>query len=250
MTTQVFEIFLECYDAIRRGELIKRQSTRDKEFHFQDWFSARLQGLGLNFDVAGRNSYPDFSLVHSPEGFEIKGLKFPGRVASYDSNSQVPTGKHNGREIFYVFGRYPANPLRNNEYPVHDLLVCHGDFLNVDHDYVHKNKSVKGFGSYGDIMIRDRKMYVAPTPFTLTKGTEGHITLILPADFSQDDRLVQRGQITRTESDRLVIGYKFNLRTNELTAETVSNPGSGNQHHFIAYRPTSEPGPKVTLVER
>ena len=42
-----------------------------------------------------------------------------------------------------------------------DLVVCHGDFLNADHDYVHKNKSVKGFGSYGDIMIRDRKMYVA-----------------------------------------------------------------------------------------
>ena len=46
-----------------------------------------------------------------------------------------------------------------------DLVVCRGDFLNADHTYVHKNKSVKGFGSYGDIMIRDRKMYVAPTPF-------------------------------------------------------------------------------------
>ncbi len=104
MPTQVFDVFLQCYDAIRRGELIKRQSATDKEFHFQNWFETRLHTLNLNFEVAGRNKYPDFSLVHSPEGFEIKGLKFPGRIANYDSNSQVPTGNHNGREIFYVFG--------------------------------------------------------------------------------------------------------------------------------------------------
>ena len=250
MPTQVFDIFLQCYDAIRGGELIKRQSAMDKEFHFQDWFNVRLQALNLNFDVAGRNKYPDFSLVHSPEGFEIKGLKFPGRVATYDTNSQVPTGQHNGREIFYVFGRYPANPLRKNEYPVHDLLVCHGDFLNVDHDYVHKNKSVKGFGSYGEIMIRDRKMYVAPTPFALTKGTEGHITLILPFDYPQDDRLVNCGKLTRIESDRLVVGYKFDLQKNELTADTVPNPAAGTEHQFVAYRPKVEPGPMVTLVKR
>ena len=249
MTSQVFDIFLECYDAIRRGELIIRQSIRDKEFHFQDWFRARLQALSLNFDVAGRNTYPDFSLVHSPEGFEIKGLRYPGRIATYDSNSQVPTGKHNGREIFYVFGRYPAEPLRKNEYPVHDLLVCHGDFLNVDHEYVHKNKSVKGFGSYGDIMIRDRKMYVAPTPFALTKGTEGQITLILPAQYAQDERLVHRGNLTRLECEKLVVGYHFDLRKNELAVDTIPNPGAGKEHHFIAYRPQSELGPLVSLAK-
>lgn len=124
MTSFVFDLFLACFKAIRQGELIRRQSARDKEFHFQDWFLSRLEALNLKFDVAGPNKYPDFSLVHSAEGFEIKGLKFPGRVASYDSNSQLPTGQHNGREIFYVFGRYPANPLRENEYPVHDLLIC------------------------------------------------------------------------------------------------------------------------------
>lgn len=250
MPIQIVNIFLECYEAIRRGELIKRHSAMDKEFHFQDWFKDRLQALHLNFDVAGRNKYPDFSLVHSPEGFEIKGLKFPGRIATYDSNSQVPTGNHNGREIFYVFGRYPANPLRKNEYPVHDLLMCHGDFLNVDHDYVHKNKSIKGFGSYGDIMIRDRKMYVAPTPFALTKGTEGHMTLILPSSYPQDDRLVNQGELTRIECDHLVIGYHFDLRENELTADTLPNPAAGTEHPFVAYRPNTEPGPSVTLVKR
>ena len=244
----IFDVFLECFSAIRRGELIERQNVRDKEFHLQDWFQARLEALKLNFDVAGRNQYPDFSLVHSAEGFEIKGLRFPGRVATYDSNSQIPTGQHNGREIFYVFGRYPASPLRENEYPVLDLLICHGDFLNVDHDYVHQNKSVKGFGSYGDLMIRDRKMYVAPTPFALTQGTEGNITLILPASYPEDEQLIHRGDLTRVECKQLVVGYRFDLRTNDLSAETVPNPGAGTRHKFIAYRPKREPGPIVTLV--
>lgn len=245
----IVDVFLECHFAIRRGEMIKRASARDKEFHFQDWFEARLKALELHFDRAGRNKYPDFSLVHTPVGFEVKGLKFPGRDATYDCNSQVPTGRHNGREIIYVFGRYPAKPLRENEYPVYDLVLCHGDFLNADHDYVHKNKSVKGFGSYGDILIRDRKMYVAPTPFALTRNTEGQITLILPSDYPQDDRLSQRGQLIRVESDKLIASYAFNLQTNELVAQSIPNPAAGTEHKFTAYRSTSEPGPKVSIAQ-
>ena len=63
-----------------------------------------------------------------------------------------------------------------------DLVLCHGDFMNADHEYTHKNKNVKGFGSYGDIMIRDRKMYVVPTPFHLVEGVAHRQTLILPHD--------------------------------------------------------------------
>lgn len=253
MLTQIsalVDVFLECHSAIRRGKLIKRENSRDKEFHFQDWFEKRLEALAFHFDVAGRNKYPDFSLVHVPAGFEIKGLKFPGRVATYDCNSQVPTGVHNGREIVYVFGRYPAKPLREHEYPVYDLLLCHGDFLNAGHEYIHKNKSVKGFGSYGDIMIRDRKMYVAPTPFALTENTEGQITLILPSNYLVDsDQLVERGHLVRIESDQLVVGYEFNLQTNELSARLTANPAAGTEHGFVVYRPASEPGPKVSMAK-
>lgn len=249
VSSSIIDAFLECHSAIRRGELIKRQSRRDKEFHFQDWFGARLGALEFHFDVLGRNKYPDFTLVHSPVGFEVKGLKFPGRVATYDCNSQIPRGRHNGREIIYVFGRYPANPLHENEYPVYDLLLCHGDFLNADHEYMHENKSVRGFGSYGDIMIRDRKMYVAPTPFALTKNTEGQITLILPLDYPNDDRVVQRGELVRVESDQLVVGYHFDLQTNELSAKFIPNPSAGKEHKFVAYRPATEPGPKVLIAE-
>ena len=85
------------------------------------------------------------------EGYEIKGLAWPGREREYDSNSQVPTGYHNGRQIFYVFGRYPADLSGyadqgngGRQYSVVDLVICHGDFLNADHNYVHKNQERKG----------------------------------------------------------------------------------------------------------
>jgi hypothetical protein len=246
--SSVIDIFLECDRAINKGILIKRESSADKEFHFQNWFRDRLKDAKINCDAPGRNSYPDFTLVNSPEGFELKGLAFPGRDASYDCNSQVPTGLHNGRTIYYVFGRYPQNPDKN-EYPVYDLVVLHGDFLNADHNYVHENKSIKCFGTYGDIMIRDRKMYVAPTPFALTDGTQRQITLILPKTSKVDGRLKKVGALTRIETDKIVVGYSFDLRTNQITPSFINNSRAGTKHEFIAYRPSTSDGPKVTMTE-
>lgn len=241
--TTAFDVFEACVHAVNAGQLIQSVSAKDKEFHFQNWFEARLSGIPLHFDSGGRNTYPDFSLVAHPEGYEVKGLAWPGRERDYDSNSQVPTGSHNGREIFYVFGRYPADLPgyysqvgQTGWYPVIDLVLCHGDFLNADHNYVHKNKNVKGFGTYGDVMIRDRKMYVAPTPFALTEGTTGLMTLILPESYGTNPRFQVVGRLTRIEADSLVVGYKFDLRTNELTAERVPNPRAGHRHRFIAHR--------------
>ena len=229
------DVFVRCAEAIGGRKLITRESRQDKEFHFQNWFKARLAETGLNFEVGGRNSYPDFRLVATADGFEVKGLAYPGREANYDCNSQVPSGNHNGRTIYYVFGRYPAEP-DGDTYPVLDLVVCHGDFLNADHTYVHKNKSVKGFGSYGDIMVRDRKMYVAPTPFGLTTGTAHNQTLIVPAGDALDARFAEVGRLVRREADKLIIGYTFNLRTNTLTPELLHNPSAGKEHIFRAYR--------------
>src|SRR6266481_5503509 len=175
------KVFARCVEAVRINKLISRESRQDKEFHFQNWFKARLTETGLNFEAGGRNTYPDFRLVASTDGFEVKGLAYPGREANYDCNSQIPSGCHNGRAIFYIFGRYPAEP-DGDSYPVLDLVICHGDFLNADHEYEHENKNVKGFGSYGDILIRDRKMYVVPTPFRLVDGIAHHRTLILPGE--------------------------------------------------------------------
>jgi len=234
-----FTIFKRCVQAIRQGSLIQRVSSTDKEFHFQNWFRARLQESELNFELGGRNSYPDFRMVTTTEGYELKGLAYPGRDASFDSNSQAPSGFHNGRTIYYVFGRYPKNP-DGNTYPVLDLVICHGDFLNADHEYTHKNKSVKGFGTYGDILIRDRKMYVVPTPFRLVEGVAHQQTLILPSEVEPSDRdrngFIEVGTLSRREAEQVIVGYSFDLRTNEIVPERLPNPGAGCEHVFRAWR--------------
>jgi hypothetical protein len=239
-------IFARCVEAIRRGELIERESSSDKEFHFQNWFKKRLSETRFNYQQGGRNTYPDFSLVQVTDGFELKGLAYPGRDASFDSNSQVPTGFHNGRTIYYLFGRYPASP-DGNAYPVMDLVLCHGDFLNASHQYVHKNKSVKGFGTYGDIMIRDRKMYVLPTPFHLVEGLAHQQTLILPAEANPQGDFFEVGHLQRVETSELVVGYSFDLLTNELVPRMVPNPGAGQRHEFRAWRLKGSPQDSVAM---
>lgn len=234
--TSCVDAFISLSQSVADGVLIERVSRQDKEFHFQNWVRSRLDDASLNHDQSGRNSYPDFTLVDYPEGYEVKGLAWPGREASYDSNSRVPTGHHNGRTVFYVFGRYPAK-IDEDTYPVIDLVVCHGDLINANHDYVHKNKSFRGFGSYGDLLVRDRKMYVAPTPFALTEGTTGQHTLIVPAGYTIDDpRLDFVGHLVRVETADLVIGYSFDLVSNVLEPRLVPNPHARKEHEFMAYR--------------
>ncbi|SUS06664.1 conserved hypothetical protein [uncultured Defluviicoccus sp.] len=242
-------VFRECVRSIRDGELIEREGRNDKEFHFQNWFRTRLDAIGEHYDSPGRNTYPDFKIVRFTEGYELKGLAYPGREADYDCNSQVPCGEHNGRQVFYVFGRYPTNP-DGNRYPVLDLVLCHGSFLNADNTYVHKNKSFRGFGSYGDILVRDRKMYVAPTPFALVDGTAHRRTLILPAGQPVDSDFQEVATLTRREVERMVVAYNFDLRTNELETTLVSNPNAGRVHIFKAYRLMGDPMEAVTLHER
>ena len=122
--TTCYDVFAECVNAIDNNELIQAVSDKDKEFHFQNWLQARIEALGLDYDEPARNTYPDFRLVQHPEGYEIKGLAVPRRDKNYDSNSQIPTGIHHGRTIFYVFGRYPKVRAAK-EYPVIDLgCVC------------------------------------------------------------------------------------------------------------------------------
>jgi len=248
LSESVFSMFTAATIAISNGVLIRRANRNDKEFHFQNWFKALLESNNLDFDEPGRNTYPDFRLVHTPVGYELKGLGVPGRVTNYDCNSQIPHGRYRGRHIFYVFGRYPAKP-DSNEYPVFDLVLCHGSFLNADDEYVHKNKSVRGLGSYGDILLRDRKMYVAPTPYGLLDGVERQVTLILPASWPCATDMAKVGDVVRREADQIMCGYQFDLTSNELQATWRDNPKAGTEHCFAAFRPTSTPGPAVQLKQ-
>src|SRR5262249_13046459 len=138
---------------------------------------------------------------------------------------------------------------KENRYPVLDLVICHGNFLNARHDYIHKNKSFRGFGSYGDILVRDRKMYVAPTPFGLLDGIDRQVTLILEAAENVDDRFRLVGEIERTETQKLVTKYTFDLKTNDLTTAEETNPTAGTVHKFRAFRMKGAPETAVKLKQ-
>lgn len=131
-----------------------------------------------------------------------------------------------------------------------DFVLCHGSFLNADHTYVHENKSFRGFGSYGDLLVRDRKMYVAPTPFALAEGTAHRRTLILPADEPVEADLVQVGRLLRREADQIVAAYSFDLRTRQLETPMIPNPGAGHVHVFTAYRVVNDPAEPVTMRDK
>lgn len=235
--TSVERVFLECERARAEGELIAKVSASDKEYHFQNWVQARVDACGLRYHKPKRNSYPDFKLRDSSDGFEVKGLAWPGREANYDSNSQLPVDSHEGWKIFYVFGRYPADTIGLDQYPVTDLVVCPGSFLNPDSNYVHANKSFPGFGLYGDIRVRDRKMYVVPTPYALADGTAGRATLIVPATFRPvSEDLVRVGELERVEVEQNVASYRFDLDTNNLVLSLAPNSTAGRAHRFHAYR--------------
>ncbi len=115
---------------------------------------------------------------------------------------------------------------------------------------MHENKSFRSFGSYGDILVRDRKMYVAPTPFSLAEGTAHHRTLVLPVDMEVEDDLVEISTMTRREAGRITAAYTLDLRTNELVTSLVDNPNAGREHVFKAYRLDGDPSDEVRLRER
>lgn len=246
MSHSCVQFFLACQLAIEEGKLIHRPSPRDKEFAFQNWVRDRLSECPFEFEEQGRNSYPDFIVDAAAEGYEVKSLAVPGRDTTFDANSQLPSGAHAGRTIYYVFGRYPSG-TDSPDCPVVDLVVCHGDFLNAHHNYEHANRSFRGLGSYGDVLVRDRKMYVVPTPYALATGLEHQFTLILPSEANPCKGLTEVGCLTRREADEVVIAYRFNLVTNVIQTETRPNPTAGAEHRFIAYRVGNNPTPEVTL---
>lgn len=71
--------------------------------------------------------------------------------------------------------------------------------------------------------------------------------MILPASVTPPKGLVRAGEIIRCETDQLVVGYHFDLRTNTLTSESVPNPGAGREHRFCAWRVEGDPKDEVTL---
>ena len=70
----------------------------------------------------------------------------------------------------------------------------------------------------------------------------------MPGEFKTDERFEKVGDLVRTEADELVVGYEFDLRTNQLKAEKVPNPAKGREHHFAAYRLKDQGGQPVAMA--
>jgi len=240
------KIFLSLAHGFHNDVPIVRASQQDKEYHFQNWVKRRIQAAGLAFTEQGRHGYPDFVLDEHPSGYEVKGLAHPGRMADFDCNSQLPLAEHEGRQVFYIFGRYPL--VKDNEFPVHDIVLCSASFLNTETENTNTNQSFRGAGSYGDILIRDRRMYVCATPYALASGTEGQATLILEKGQRDLPTVLQEvGQLQRLEAEDAVTGYSFDLRKNELRSEKDRNPNAGHAHAFAAFKVQGQSDIPVSL---
>jgi hypothetical protein len=239
-------IFLSLAHGFHNGVPIVRASQQDKEYHFQNWVKRRIHAAALTFKEQGRHGYPDFVLDEHASGFEVKGLAHPGRMADFDCNSQLPLAEHEGRQVFYIFGRYPM--VKDNEFPVHDMVLCSASFLNAETENTNTNQSFRGAGSYGDILIRDRRMYVCATPYALATGTEGQATLILEEGRCDIPDVLQKvGRLQRLEAEETVTGYAFDLRKNELRSEKDRNPNAGHTHAFTACKVRGQNSIPVSL---
>jgi hypothetical protein len=62
-----------------------------------------------------------------------------------------------------------------------------------------------------------------------------------------DSRFRAVGNLVRQEAERLIVGYTFDLRTNELRPESVQNPAAGKEHSFVAYRRRDAVGDAVAM---
>lgn len=238
-------LFLALAHAVQNYVPAVRSSTSDKEFHFQKWVGHRLTATQMPFTPQGRNSYPDFILDNHPVGFEVKGLAYPGRD-TIDMNSQMPLAVHLGRKVFYVFGRYATSDT--SEAMVKDIVLCTASFLNAETENNNENDSIWGAGSYGDILIRDRRMYVSYSPFTLTSGTDLQITLILDRPAEVPSFLVHVGDLERTEAAERITSYTFDLTSNALSGVREPNPTAGTVHRFSAFKMGPPPCLPVTMV--
>ncbi|MFE8645910.1 hypothetical protein ACFX58_12580 [Sphingomonas sp. NCPPB 2930] len=242
-------IFLSLAHGFHNAVPIVRASQQDKEYHFQNWVKRRIEAVGLQYQEISRHGYPDFVLADHLSGYEVKGLAHPGRVADFDCNSRLPLAECDGRTIYYIFGRYPN--VREQEFPVFDLVLCSASFLNAETENTNTNQSFRGAGSYGDILIRDRRMYVCATPYSLVDGTSGKATLIVERDIENaPEALVRVGTLQRTEALEVVTGYSFDLQVNELTSNRGLNPNAGRAHEFSVYQIRGHDDGPVALSNR
>jgi hypothetical protein len=86
-----------------------------------------------------------------------------------------------------------------------------------------------------------------PTPFRLVEGVAHRQTLILSAEIAPGSGFVEVGELRRREADEMIVGYSFDLRSNRLLPQKVSNPTAGREHVFRAWRVKGSPAETVSM---
>lgn len=242
--SRCFDVFAALLHAVDVGIMIHRSDAADKEFPLQNFCKAAFDAdASLMIQQNSRNGFPDFLMEFCPEAYEIKGLEFPGRNATFDANSDMPQAISDGRELFYVFGRYSSKDSSGNalvDFPLYDLVICPGSLFSIV-GCNYENSSLKDYGSYGDMMIRNRQMFVPPTPWKIVEGLEGKMSLIVPEDHALEEgdphyeEFVKISEVNRVETKELVSSYNVDLINNTITENHVPNPTAGKKHKFLIY---------------
>lgn len=231
----MWKVFESCATAVQ-SEIPTHRPRDDKEFHFQRWVALRMGEVNISVPEGGRNTYPDFPVEGYGEAYEVKGITAGSREGDFDCNSALPSGEHNGMEVLYVFGRYENERDGGDSPKVLDLVIVHGSLLNAGGDYIADNKSMRVLGSYGDVLLRDRKMYVAYTPYRLLTNILGFTTIVLPKDWPERPSSFQKvGDVKRREADEILVGYEADLRANSLSGRFEPNHSAGKIHEFEAW---------------
>jgi hypothetical protein len=245
--TSVWGVLLACREAVREGVPTYRPAD-DKEFHFQRWVESRIREAGFDVPETGRVSYPDFPIVGLDEAYEVKGITSGSRERDFDCNSTLPEGVHQGHQMLYLFGRYEG-PAAGERPRVLDLAIVHGTLLNAGGSTLPRNSSFRGLGSYGDVLLRARKMFVAFTPYGLLSNLRDHCTLVLPVGWEEPPTGFECvGEITRHRVPEQVVGYAEDFVSGTLTPVTAAHDLGVTDHVFKVWRVAGDGTDTVELV--
>ena len=132
MSNTFIAIFKHCVEAINQGVLIKRVSSSDKEFHFQNWFQDRLKETGFNFEIGGRNSYPDFRIVKATDGYELIGYSFDLKTNEIIPKKVLNPGA--GREHIFRAWRIKGAPSMAVSLRPIEIVVAETDLTDEETD--------------------------------------------------------------------------------------------------------------------
>lgn len=218
-----------------------QRSGDDKEFAAEDWVVHAARAAGLEPVPQGRHAPVDFTVetVVGPAGDDLPGGGGGGPTASVpvqlalqakgltstagsrvrsdlDYNGTLPQPRHDGTAVLLVYTELDRvdGIRRAQSVVVADMALVQQD----PHDA--RSSSVKGYGSFGDVAVRMRLMYVGAQPVALAaqQGLDvaGCATLMLShgaltEQAASEHRLVRAGILRRTYSTRRLASVNFPL---------------------------------------